>query len=213
MATMVRVGTSYRIGTSLYIALTNKCNAGTTLMSSRGPGFRMPESSGFAPLAAEPTAKECASIINEHYNSHVNILGMGENDAGVAFAGLGEPLLRLPVLLETVTAVKESRHGIPFRVVTNGLFPTDVAAQLKDGGIDQVSVALMCNTPHQYEKIMRPPLGLGHQDVCNFVVALSEAGVDVECTMVKIPGVNVGETKKLAEALGALRFRAREFFP
>jgi pyruvate-formate lyase-activating enzyme len=119
----------------------------------------------------------------------------GENDAGVCFAGYGEPLLRLDTLRETVRLVRETRHGIPWRINTNGLHSVDVAKQVAEFAADRdgrhpfvVSVMLAAHTPPAYAKQMKPLGDMGFNDVCNFVMALSEAGVTVEATAVAAPG-------------------------
>ena len=208
-------GLSYILSNTLYIAITDVSNA-NTLISTRGPSFVMPPESGFQPLGEyEPDAEELAAIVDRHYAEAVDITGLGENDNGVAFAGLGEPTLRLDTLLATVQAVRERRHGVPFRVITNGLVPDPVstAEALYSAGVKRASVSLMTSNPKQYKELMRPSGDLGHRDVLNFIVALCEAGVQTECTAVKSPGVNVRAAKELAEALGAVGFRERLFFP
>ena len=52
-----------------------------------------------------------------------------------------------------------------------------------------VSVMLAAHTPSAYAKQMKPVGGQGFNDVCNFVMALSEAGVTVEATAVAAPGL------------------------
>jgi len=205
-------GVSYtvRSGGPLYLALTNSCNS-ATLIATRGPGFSMPD--GFEPLpdgGEEPSAAQLAAVVVRAYED-IEIIGMGENDGGITFAGLGEPLLRLETLLETVRLVKESNHGVPFRVVTNGLVGPEVAEALKGGGVKQVTVALAAHTPPLYEKLMAPQDGRGFGDVCAFVDACAQAGLLVECTAVEAPGVNKDATRKLAMSLGAAEFRVRSY--
>ena len=113
----------------------------------------------------------------------------------------------------SVEMVKTKRHGVPFRLVTNGLFKPSVVDELKAAGLNKASVALVSSDPKQYEQLMRPTGGFGHSDVCQFVLALAEAGIETECTMVKVPGVNVNDTKRLSDALGAVEFRVRDYFP
>jgi molybdenum cofactor biosynthesis enzyme MoaA len=108
--------------------------------------------------------------------------------------------------------VHEKRHGVPFRVITNGLLPPGVATALRSGGVKKASVAIMSNNPNQYAQMMQPSDGRTHADVCSFVAALVAAGVETECTAVCQPGVNVRQAQDLAEALGAVRFRSREYF-
>ena len=82
-------GITYRLGRTLYVALTNSCNA-VSLIQSRGPGFAMPVQSGFAPLPEgfTPSAEEVYQAVEA---------AQGDYDS-IAFAGAGEPLLRLGVL-------------------------------------------------------------------------------------------------------------------
>ncbi len=63
----------------------------------------MPTSSQFQLLGSfEPSPDNLASEVESYYTSpDVTIVGMGENDHGVTFAGYGEPLLRSDALLET----------------------------------------------------------------------------------------------------------------
>ena len=230
MCTESPPGVSYRLGSTLYLSLTNECNA-EPLVQLRGPGFEMPSESGFAklPKGGEPDATVLASVIESHYQTldHTDIGGMGESDTGVVFAGYGEPLLRLPVLAETISLVKERRHGVPFRVVTNGLFDATDAEALSKAGVHAVTVSLLASDPVTYAKIAKPMfIGSGGADlgtslsgpkafstVCGFISTLAESGTSVECTAIEAPGVSVPGVKKLALALGAVSFRSRSFHP
>ena len=87
---------------------------------------------------------------------------------------------------------------------------------MKSGRVKRVSVALMSSNPKQYQELMNPQGAgdqRGHADVCQFIAACAEAGIEVECTAVKKPGVDWRAAKELSEALGAVGFRAREYFP
>ena len=52
-------GVAYRLGRTIYLALTNSCNA-VSLIESRGPGFVIPPASGFCrlPEGYTPSAEE-----------------------------------------------------------------------------------------------------------------------------------------------------------
>ena len=100
----------------MYLSVTNKSNA-LSILKTRGPGFVMPPSSGFALLSdPEPDAKELAAIVDATYE-RAEIVGMGENDPGVTFAGLGEPLLRMETIVETIATVRERRFVASLRFV------------------------------------------------------------------------------------------------
>jgi MoaA/NifB/PqqE/SkfB family radical SAM enzyme len=177
----------------------------------------MPSTSLFVPFpkgAAEPTAVELAAVVDACYQ-HGDIVGMGENDPGVVFAGAGEPLLRLDVLVDTMDLVRESRHGALFRVHSNGLHPTTTARALADAKVDRVTVALATADPRQFHALVKPS-GNEHDDfstVCGFIASLAEFGVDVEAVTVAAPNVDVAAARKLSEALGASSHRTREYFP
>ena len=159
---------------------------------------------------------------------------MGENDTGAAFAGYGEPLLRLQAVTEAATLIRERRHGVPLRVVTTGLGDvgdvSDVASQLAGAGISAATVNLLAATPDAFERRVsalsetyRELLGDDAKDalpvragafgaVCTLVEALSEKGIEVEVAMVSgAPDSDVSAGKALAESLGAVSFRARSY--
>ena len=67
-------GASYFLGETLYLSLTDKCNA-ATLISTRGPGFRMPEDAAFQPLnGLEPSADQLAAVVDLYYSKHEGIV-------------------------------------------------------------------------------------------------------------------------------------------
>lgn len=202
-------GLSYTLGRTLYLALTNRCNA-ATLPSTRGPGFAMPAASGFAPLPPgfEPEAADAIEAVADAFRD-------GEPE-GVVFAGLGEPLLRLPVLLESAHAIGARWPTLPLRLSTNGLVDeaaaADVASQLRGAGISRATVALASADPLQHAQLLAPADAAAHADVCAFVRRLVASGVAVECTAVECPGVDLAAAERLAAALGA-SFRPRSWHP
>mmetsp|Transcript_16084 Transcript_16084/g.38609 ORF Transcript_16084/g.38609 Transcript_16084/m.38609 type:complete len:264 (-) Transcript_16084:340-1131(-) len=187
--------------------------------------------SGFEPLpkgADDPTAEELASLVDEFYTARTSIESsgsMGENDGGVIFQGHGDPMAAADVVVDTVRLVAERRNGIAFRLNTLGLCDTnDIdlllssgvlacgdADQRRETRIDTVSVFLPAANPKKYADLLQPKDGFGFGNVCSFVSQLHEAGVNVECTAVVRPDVNMGEVKALAMSLGATSFRTRSW--
>ena len=99
-------GLSYRLGCSVYVAVTNRCNS-VTLIGSRGPGFVMPAASGFEPLpdgmAAEPSPLAIAEAVAGAFAAAPAAAAAASSSAStrptsVVFAGVGEPLLRLSIV-------------------------------------------------------------------------------------------------------------------
>ena len=62
----MQAGLVYWLGKTLYVSLTNRAR-GLTLVASRGPAFAMPEASGFAPLASEPSVDDVVSAVLDAY--------------------------------------------------------------------------------------------------------------------------------------------------
>ena len=205
---------AYKLGRTIYLALTNSCNA-VSLITSRGPGFVIPPASGFAPLPEgfTPSAEEV-------HVAALEAAALGEFDS-IAFAGSGEPLLRLSVL-EASTPLLQTL-GVPLRINTNGLVERSgaaiVAQRLSNAGLSQVSVALATADPEQYAALMRPDklrhspvfsLTVGHPEVVGFIEACVAVGLKVECTAVAAPDVDMQAAETLAKSLGA-GFRSRSW--
>mmetsp|Transcript_39659 Transcript_39659/g.64334 ORF Transcript_39659/g.64334 Transcript_39659/m.64334 type:complete len:176 (+) Transcript_39659:404-931(+) len=146
-----------------------------------------------------------------------DIVGMGENDGGVIFAGYGEPLLRLDEITEAAQRIKESRHGVPLSIKSNGLFPGEdgvsVAQRLKSSGIDSASIFVPCANPKQFDEIMKPASpDLNFGKLCEFIVSLTDNGVQVKASTVSRQGVDVNEIRQLAAALGATETQVKAYF-
>ena len=131
-------GVVYWLGSQLYVQLTNRAR-GLSLVASRGPAFIMPETSGFAPLEAEPSVDAVVAAVLDAYANDERKKALGQDvgrtrradggatDPGVAFAGLGDPLLRWPDVAEITRRVRE-HHEVPISLYTNGLLPPDAPA-------------------------------------------------------------------------------------
>ena len=217
-------GLTYIMRQTIYVSLTNRCNA-RTLIDSRGPSFKMPASSGFAllPPNQEPSAEEVAEAVNAALSDERLPNGAATE---ICFAGAGEPLLRRRCLEEAAGLIR-SDHGdrLTLRMNTNGLVPesevAELAYSLGKTGFHDVSVALASADAAQYDELMRPEpirltpafsLPLGHDEVCGFVSACVSEGVQVQCTAVAAPGVDVAAVAALAESLGA-SFKERSYHP
>ncbi len=211
---------AYTFERSLYVSLTNRINS-VSLSGSCGPGFALPPSSGFEPLPTgfEPSPEEVAEAVAHELSQ------AAEPPKKVVFAGAGEPLLRRCELEETAALLTTQHPNLPLRLNTNGLIPaseaSDLASRLRTAGLASVSCNIVTADPKQYAAHMKPEplryspafqLDLGHDEVKSFAIACVAAGLDVECTAVGAPGVDVGAVSALAAEIGA-SFRVREWFP
>jgi hypothetical protein len=123
-------GISYWIRGNLYLSVTNQLNS-LSLIQLRGQGFQLsfpelqklpfPHGSSFS------SAEEMSKVINESYDQNLIQVDSMESSV-ITFAGYGDPLFQFNEICETAQLIHEVRHGVPFRVITHGLFhqPEDV---------------------------------------------------------------------------------------
>jgi TatD DNase family protein len=130
----------------------------------------------------------------------------------VAFVGLGEPTLRLDVVLEVGRALRARGHHV--RLVTDGLANLregrDVTPELA-GAVDEVHVSLNAADPATYVTVCPSKYGeAAHAAMCAFIRA-ARAHVAVQATAITQPGVDIPACQRLAKALG-VPLRVRPYF-
>jgi len=205
-------GLLYHLSRNLYVSLTNTA-IGLPLITSRGPNFKMPESSEFTYLTdnSTPTSSEIISSVNMLWESDEF------EKTSLTFAGAGDPLLQLPTLLETVKGLKETNpdKNISFRVNTNGLFsnPTSICSQLKSNEINSISVALNYDNENDYNKHMLPPPPLNFETVCEFIRTFVDEEFKVTITCVDNGLCKVEKVREFAKEMGVNEFKVRSYFP
>jgi len=190
---------------SLYLNITNRCSNDCYFcfrnFAKGVEGFNLR-------LRGEPSVEE----VTKELQRFINLKPWRE----VVFCGFGEPLERLDCLLEVTRWIKRY-HGTPVRVDTNGhgylLNPgRDVIRELKDAGVDKVSVSLNAHDGETYNRVCRPKFEKAYENVLRFIQKASEE-LDTEVTAVDIPEINLLKVEEMARKMGA-RFRRREYlFP
>lgn len=128
----------------------------------------------------------------------------------IVFCGLGEPCLRLPVVLSVARALK--KYAVPIRLNTDGLanrvWQRDITAQLS-GLIDSVSVSLNAQNKTLYTQHCRAPDTQAYDEVLDFVRRVRKAVPAVYISAIDgLPGVDMQACAMIAEKLG-VRFRPR----
>ncbi len=154
-------------------------------------------------LARNPTADEVWAAAER-----AGLAGRSE----VVFTGLGEPTLRLPVLLELVRRLRAA--GVRrVRLDTDGLASLrrgeDVPQRLAEAGLHAVSASL--NPPETYARLCPSRYGAEvYPAVRAFIRRCVGLVPDVAASAVAPPGLSVQTCRAAAEALGA-RFRWRPY--
>ncbi len=190
---------TYQIGNSLYINVTNRCNADCVFCDRKGEavinGYNLKMDK-----SQEPPAEK-----------YIEEIGDPKKYKEIVFCGYGEPTIRWEVVKEVAKYVKQ--HGGKTRLNTDGhgnfINKRDITPELKDL-IDTVSISLNSTDPEQYAKLMRVDPKL-HQEMLDFAKKAKKYS-KVVMTIVGMNEVDSGKAKKfVTEELG-VDFRERVYF-
>lgn len=188
----------YKIGKNLYINLTARCT-NNCYFCPKNHGFHVAGHN--LKLDREPDEKEILQNISEQ-----------DNYNEIVFCGLGEPTLRVDLMLSLAEALKEKK--LPLRLNTNGqgnlINKTDLTKKIF-GLIDVVNVSLNAHDEKTYNKICRPQFGERvYDEVIDFARRCKQIGINTIFSVVDIPEVDVEACKKIANTI-AIPLRVREY--
>ena len=194
----------YRGKGNIYLNITNRCSCDCEFC------FRSFTTGVFGSdlaLSQEPTIDELTHEIELIYLD-------GPADE-VAFVGMGEPTMRLDVVL-AVTEWLTTRR-LRSRLVTNGhgrlLNPgVEVVASLVRVGLDEVNVSLNAADPQTYDLLCRPMFSKAFREVILFARSCVESGLATTLTAVDLPEADPDGCRAIAESVGAA-FRLRPHVP
>lgn len=157
-------------------------------------------------LDHEPTVEEILCAINLRMNQMPS--------SEIVFCGYGEPLIRLDTVLTIAHEFKQKYLGVKVRVDTNGqvsfLYPNrNVAKELKQNGVDRMSISLNAPDRETYAWICKPTYSLAaYSAVIQFIKDCKSEDLETEVTIVAIPQLDIAACKKVAQELGVpLRIR------
>ncbi len=189
---------AYELHGNCYLNITNHC----TLRCAFCPKFNKQwEVQGY-PLRIhhEPSADEL-----------VRAIGDPRRYPEVVFCGLGEPTLRLEVLLDVARRVRA--QGGRVRVNTDGLashyHQRDVSGEFA-GLVDAMSISLNAQNARLYEQHCRPQLDDSYTALLDFIDKVRQHVPKVSLTAIHgLPGVDIEACRQIAERF-QLPFRQRE---
>jgi cyclic pyranopterin phosphate synthase len=195
----------YWLGNNLYLNVTNRCPNNCYFCLRR---YKKGIRDFNLKLEKEPTTEEVIKELQQVINR--------KNWSEIVFCGFGEPLERLNLVLEVTQWIKK-HYGKTVRVDTNGQGyllnkERDVARELKDAGVDKVSVSLNAHNKTTYNEVCKPAFENAYENVLEFIKKAKEASLETEATAVTIPEVEITKVKELAEDMGA-KFSVREYIP
>jgi TatD DNase family protein len=186
---------AYKIRDSLYLNITNRC----TNRCSFCVRFRSDFVKGHnLRLREEPTIEELKAAIKEpsEYKE-------------VVFCGYGEPFLRLDLVKELSSWIKQ--RGGRVRVNTNGhgnlINKRNILPELS-GIVDELSVSLDAQDAETYDKLCLPSFEGAFEEVIGFIREANNFIPSVQTTVVDMEGVDMDKCRELASNLGVpLRVR------
>ena len=195
----------YWLGNSIYLNITNKCPNRCYFCFRR---FKDGIKEFKLKLEKVPTTEEVIEELQKVLNK--------KNWDEIVFCGFGEPLERLDVILEVTRWVKKHSRK-PVRVDTNGQGyllnkGRDAVRELKDAGVDKLTVSLNAPNKETYNEICKPTFENAYENVLEFIKKAKEAGLETEATAVTVSEIEVSRVKKVAEKIG-VKFLVREYIP
>jgi len=192
----------YWLGNNLYLNITNRCPNNCYFCFRKFKngieGFNLK-------LPNDPPVNE---VIKE-LQTHINKKPWEE----VVFCGFGEPLERLDCVLEVTRWVKKL-FGKSVRIDTNGQghllnSGRNVVEELKEAGVDKISVSLNAHNQETYERVCKPKFENAFENVLRFIENAKDK-FDTEITTVTIPEVDISKVEEIAKRM-EVRFRTRKY--
>lgn len=187
---------AYRIRDNLYLNITNRC----TNKCSFCIRFHSDYVKGYnLRLAYEPSEEDLEKAI-----------GNPAQYKEVVFCGYGEPLLRLDLVKNVSTWIKQNNGKV--RINTNGhgnlIHGRNILPELQ-GLVDSMSISLDAHNEETYNNICRPAFKNAFEGIIQFIKEAKKYIPQVQITVVSLEGVNIDKCRKIAEDLG-VGFRVRK---
>ncbi|MEE9430423.1 MAG: TatD family hydrolase [Melioribacteraceae bacterium] len=189
----------YEIGNSLYVNVTNRCNADCVFCDRKGAAVI----SGYnlkMKKSEEPEADE-----------YIKLIGDPSKYKEIVFCGYGEPTIRWDVVKEIAKYVKA--NGGSTRMNTDGhgnyINKKDITPELKDL-IDTVSISLNSTDANQYAELMKVAPEM-HAEMLDFAKKAKQYS-KVILSIVGIKEVDREKAKDLVVNELGVEFRERGFF-
>lgn len=194
-----KVSFVYRIGNSLYVNVTNRCNADCIFCDRKGEavikGYNLKMNK-----SEEPEADE-----------YIKLIGDPKQYKEIVFCGYGEPTIRWDVVKSVAKFVKE--NGGTTRLNTDGhgnfINKKDITPELQ-GLIDVVSISLNSTDPIQYSQLMRVKPEM-HNEMLEFS-RKAKNYTRVVLSIVGLSEIDKEKAKNLAINELGVEFRERGYF-
>lgn len=190
---------TYQIGDSLYINVTNRCNADCVFCRRKDGAIIR----GYDLTMKKSEELEASIYIEE--------IGDPKNYDEIVFCGYGEPTIRWEIVKEIAEYVK--KKGGMTRMNSNGhgnfINKKDITPEMK-GLIDTVSISLNSVDPNQYAELMQVDEKL-HSEMIDFATKAKNYS-NVVMSIVGLNEVDQELAKKFVTEKIGVNFRERAYF-
>lgn len=186
---------------NLYLNITNRCTARCEFCIKHYAdgvyGYNLR-------LSREPSVSELLTTLQQrNLNQYREIV----------FAGFGEPLTRLDDVLHITRWLKQYKARV--RIDTIGHVKLyhpgrNIATELKEAGVDTVSLSLNAQDEETYNQLCHPAKPGAYKSMLSFAGELRQTGIRTRLTVVALPTVDIARCQKIAEELKA-EFKVRGY--
>jgi TatD DNase family protein len=191
---------TYKLGDSLYINVTNRCNAHCVFCQRKEKPFIRGYNLGME-RSEEPSA-----------DVYIKEIGNPKEYSEIVFCGYGEPTIRWDVVKAVAKYVKD--NGGRTRLNTNGhgniINKKNITPEMK-GLIDVVSISLNTFNPKQYSELVGVETSY-FDEMIDFAKKSKPFVKKVVMTIVSIDEVDIERARKITEEEIGAEFRVREYF-
>lgn len=191
---------TYKLGDSLYINVTNRCNAKCVFCRRKGEAILK----GYNLKMNKTEEPDVVTYIRE--------IGDPKKFKEIVFCGYGEPTIRWDVVKAVAKYVK--KNGGRTRINTNGhgnyINKKDITPEFKNV-IDVVSISLNSIEPKQYSQITGLETRM-FNEMIQFATLVRPKVEKVVMSIVSLKEVEISKARKLVEEKIGAEFRVREYF-
>ncbi|NTV23107.1 MAG: radical SAM protein [Nanoarchaeota archaeon] len=181
---------TYSFGDNLYINLTNRC---TNHCAFCDKGHLQKVVNADLKLKYEPTAAEIISEVKKK-----------EGYKELVFCGVGEPTLKLDVILEVLRAFPKKDTRLNTCGHAYCIYPDRmVAKELKSAGLKKINISLNATSKEEYDKTCKPAFPDAYEKMLRFAKDCADEGIITYGSFVS-GFANEGKAKALTEKLGVI---------
>lgn len=190
---------AYKLRNSLYLNITIRCNADCVFCDRKGEAIIKGHN---LRIEKEPTTQEVITAIGDPTKYEE-----------IVFCGFGEPTIRLDVVKEVSTWVKQ--NGGRVRLNTDGhgnvINHRNIVPELV-GLVDSISISLNSTDPKQYGELMRIDGPKYFTAMVEFAKECVKNNLDVTMTIVDLPIVDEAKAREFVEKEIGAKFKNRPYF-